>query len=738
MSDNPLGEFRQPEPRRLPIATQVRGNGRLVKKPFPLAKVLIGTSAVLFVFCAGGLGLILWATGSFGPNWKPFEPPAVGARVEMPYPAGMSAASQDRGALGVTVHEGIRLFPRQEFALVTTMNSAGPDSALDWIQAILRKEYPNATQTSRIVTSTPQGLQAVDAVFDLGNGEVMVCRAVGAGSTVYLVTALGSGFAPQTSEVQRFLNSLTITDPDRLAAAKSETGRPNKQEAEAAELETRYDRDLVKYQADLARKSAETVSLDKKQSEWAELESRKYTGRPLPDLTKAKDVRVVLSFDREVFSSTSAMTGSGVRNQALFLRDNDAVSFMRPSGMKLEPNVPLTIAGWFKAVEPVGDIIRVLNETGLSNDELFTVALDRTSVRAYFGSDILGPELRAAGDLRALVAPWTPDRNWHHFAITREPKAQGEVIAFYFDGKLAIRQYRPYATNWSAARVVMFGGHRLMGRKGKFLGAVDEVVLASRAYTSDEVRELGAFPTPPPEASKVPTASDIPGLVLSLPFDDFSQTSPIDAVARKPVGSIGGVVSEVPGVRGKAIGFEAFPSPWGSLQHVPGLDLKDQVGVLKLKADDPFTVATWCRTTEMFGHKEPWSAYTPVKDTNSTDTPPRDRLGIYFWHEGVIASLGTSRSKPPDVSVQLTAAHRHGGEWFHLAMTRSKSGTIRLAVNGEFVPQKEDARFPFDLAPTAFFLAPKGGELDEFCVFNRDLTADELKFLAGKGTAKPK
>jgi hypothetical protein len=764
MTDNPFVDPIQPERRRLPLAQPVDWPGqrdfRCAKRPFPLVKVLLGAFALLFTFCGGGLGLILWSTGTFGPDWKRFEPSGVGASVEMPYRARQSAGPGDPGYWGVTVYEGIRLAPRQEFALSHATNGMSADGLLDSFQSMLRGDCPNLTETSRLTTKTPQGVRAVDVIWNLGNGETMHCRAVETGTNVYLVSALGSGFTAQTPEVRRFLDSLTITDPDKLAAAKAHGELQAKRDVEKAEAKAQHDRNAAEQQARAAREAAEWQARTAQEAAEREAAAEKnrrlmdafdaiqYSGKALPDAAKGKDVRVYFSFDEGL--PATASTGStgtsapGVRKNALRLTTPHAVLDAEPVGLSLAGSDAVTIAGWFKAAQPAGDVITVRAGPNDRMAELFAISLDSTAVRARFG-DCSWPEIhRLTGDPQPLTAGWVPDMNWHHFALTCEPTDRGEVVSFYLDGKRAIRQYRSFRTKWSRARYVTLGINRNRvnweGQTDKYLGSVDEVLFAARAYTASEVRALGAFPDTSPVASTVPTAKDVPGLVLCLPLDEITQNASIDTDSAKVVGSMGGIFSEVPGVRGQAIRFEhSGPAPVPGSRTTTGLDLKDKVEVLKIRENEPFTVATWCRTILPQGQGTAWSLVSPLRDPKLLSRRSPDQLGVFFSNGFVGGHCSTARPTPSKVLRHLHANFRHGGEWFHVAMTRDKAGTLRLAVNGEFVRQEDDPIFPLDLAPTELTIAPGGGvDLDEFCVFDRDLTADELKFLAGRGTAKPK
>ena len=45
---------------------------------------ILGTVGLMFLGCLGVIGFGLWSSGVLGANWREFEPPNGGCRVEMP------------------------------------------------------------------------------------------------------------------------------------------------------------------------------------------------------------------------------------------------------------------------------------------------------------------------------------------------------------------------------------------------------------------------------------------------------------------------------------------------------------------------------------------------------------------------------------------------------------------------------------------------------------------------------
>lgn len=86
-------------------------------------------------------------------------------------------------------------------------------------------------------------------------------------------------------------------------------------------------------------------------------------------------------------------------------------------------------------------------------------------------------------------------------------------------------------------------------------------------------------------------------------------------------------------------------------------------------------------------------------------------------------SLGQSLSEPK--------------KWHHMAIVRNEQNEIRLLVDGKAEAGKKVVKFDgaFDFESVAIVAGQAGGHLisiDEFCVFDRGLSNDEVSALAGR------
>jgi hypothetical protein len=162
------------------------------------------------------------------------------------------------------------------------------------------------------------------------------------------------------------------------------------------------------------------------------------------------------------------------------------------------------------------------------------------------------------------------------------------------------------------------------------------------------------------------------------------------------------------------------------------LDLDDQAERLKVGPKDPFTIAVWTR-----GLREGCVVWArsprPMKGLNRDD-----RIELSVNGKLVTFQLRSSENLP----LGLRGERGDAAEWVHIAVTRDAEATLRLYLNGAPVPQKKDPAAPIDLIPTELGLMIQRGygaaaDFDEFCVYNRALSADEIKKLGTRPASAP-
>jgi hypothetical protein len=173
------------------------------------------------------------------------------------------------------------------------------------------------------------------------------------------------------------------------------------------------------------------------------------------------------------------------------------------------------------------------------------------------------------------------------------------------------------------------------------------------------------------------------------------------------------------------------------VQMIGGFNSHIQYGerlALDFKDKAPFTFAGWCKT-------DPGSEGVLVSQRHSTN--PSAILNIAVRNGRLTAEV--HQDGQVGNAVRFTSnALVADGEWHHFALTREPS-SVNLYVDGVREGRSSEAgglgpittnlrAFGCDLVEqqVGFNVADYRGSLDEICIFNRALSDDEIKQLAGK------
>jgi hypothetical protein len=227
----------------------------------------------------------------------------------------------------------------------------------------------------------------------------------------------------------------------------------------------------------------------------------------------------------------------------------------------------------------------------------------------------------------------------------------------------------------------------------------------------------------------VPPASDLPGLVLYLPFD---QPGPgdqvIDAVTGRPAARLAGGATYGPGVRGKGLDLTAKGRY---------LDYAAAGDRLNFKANAPFTFALWVRTAE---HSSWGRLFSQRAAQEGGGIVQIGWKGTGYLSPLLIKDGARGTEQAVIIGPQLKVPF-----WNHVALTRRPDGELALFVNGSAVGSGPGPREPGPVTTATRVLGMDAyevsrglfehnfvGEMDEFCVFNRALAADEVQRLAGQ------
>jgi hypothetical protein len=490
----------------------------------------------------------------------------------------------------------------------------------------------------------------------------------------------------------------------------------------------------------------------------------------IPSPTKLDGLRFYLPFDSLTNSRTvEAVSGKkvgplvgaeliqGQRGKAVRV---NVPGYPKPAALPLDDQVgafripaeaPFTFCLWVRLVGVEGGLSPALNlfhaekkPAPGSQDELkLGISLEEYGGRF---SSSNSPDGRTTGHGRSGAnTPFKtpPMGEWFHLALIRSEKGRVNALV---NGRVQVYSLRyPFALDFES--LVMFRA------SGPATVEVDELCLFDRALTTDELARLGGRPpgdNPPPDTAPsappppkpvaiatphpVPAATAFSGLQFNLDCESTTNGTVTEAVSGKQVGK--GVGLEVTdGARGKAL---RLPHHHGKDANWCALDLSDQKDQLKVPADKPFALAFWGR--RVISHANQFGM--GLIDFRTAPKAPHGRA----LHVGLFASTPATGSVTlADRPVRPTPVKSASGgfvmqepsKWTHLALVRDEKGEVRLWVNGA-ESKNRYGTFPAELRYDVLGLvASVGGskaviDIDEFCLFDRALTDDEIKKLAGQ------
>ncbi len=330
-----------------------------------------------------------------------------------------------------------------------------------------------------------------------------------------------------------------------------------------------------------------------------------------------------------------------------------------------------------------------------------------------------------AGVSQRVMAPLPEPGRWTHVALVRNPKNEMRLVVNGVP-----------APNPQSGRIEL--RYDRIGFVRSLAGAaicdVDEVCLFNRALTADELAQLaGQKPGPAGSSDQVPdvvpAASDFSGLRFHLSCDAIEGAAVRESVSGKLVGK-GRGLKLVPGVRGKGIRVTAG-GPVGGPRE--GLDLGASADALAVGEGKPFTLAVWARTDNWN-----WTRAGPtLVNGKFVDTNKARFFAFYYTKSGLGMLLTGGAPEISGPAASGTVEFPATKEWVHLVLTRDDKGTVRWAVNGHHRPVTTGGTYPGEFRFTELALGWQQAttftvDFDEFCLFDRVLTDDEIKKLSGR------
>jgi hypothetical protein len=330
-----------------------------------------------------------------------------------------------------------------------------------------------------------------------------------------------------------------------------------------------------------------------------------------------------------------------------------------------------------------------------------------------------------------LATPVERPGEWNHYAILRDEK--GELRAI-INGVDAPNAYLPVCTGEMRYDSL----YLLRSLDVETVFDIDDFCLYDRLLTGNEFLALTGLKLAPkpkipfvemklPAPGEVPPATEISGLRFYLPFDKIEGGAFRESVSGMLVGK-GSRLQLVDGPREKALRVTAG----GNDEKRVGFGLTADASLPAIEAGKPFTMALWLRT-------DVWQPYTWALLSFRNRSGPRFRyLSLRNHLDGYVFNLQDSPvgvTSPKDIAVVKHACPPTKG-WVHFAVTRDETGTVQCIVNGDaagVAEVKNTSAFRFD---EFAFGSPDSGtfspEFDEFCLFERVLTGNELRKLAGR------
>jgi hypothetical protein len=226
----------------------------------------------------------------------------------------------------------------------------------------------------------------------------------------------------------------------------------------------------------------------------------------------------------------------------------------------------------------------------------------------------------------------------------------------------------------------------------------------------------------------VPAATDMPGLVLYLSFDQPGPDGQvIDVVTGRPAARLMGGATYGAGVRGKGLDLN------GKGRY---LDYSLAAERVQFKANAAFTFSLWVRTA---AHSSDGMIFS-----ERGDKPGGGILQIGWKGTGYLNPVLIRAGSNGVEQANITGPQLKVPFWNHLALTRQADGEMMLYLNGKPVVAgpgpKESGAFTAGLCVIGanaqeiaqnFKERTFAGEVDEFCVFNRALKVEEINRLAG-------
>jgi len=307
-----------------------------------------------------------------------------------------------------------------------------------------------------------------------------------------------------------------------------------------------------------------------------------------------------------------------------------------------------------------------------------------------------------------------PLSRWVHLAATWQQVSGNITAAFYIDGVMTGSQTLPagITSNTDSATI---GGSKLQPN-AFFSGYIDEVRYWNRARAASEIartRFCGIGDSPlANQNSALVSAEDYNGLVSSWTFNETGTTCS-DHISLRHAVLRGGALQGASNIPGQPIPYNIalyFPGGTNDYIAVPDNGIFDRTS--------SGTIDAWVNPTSV-------SSLSPIisKGTSASGIT----FMMYINNNSLCMSIGSSSIQGPLVQ---------NGIWSHVAVTWSFTGSmcsLRFYVNGVLSgPAVNPMTMGVNSDPVYIGSSQLGssrftGYMDEIRLWNRELTADEIR-----------
>lgn len=231
-------------------------------------------------------------------------------------------------------------------------------------------------------------------------------------------------------------------------------------------------------------------------------------------------------------------------------------------------------------------------------------------------------------------------------------------------------------------------------------------------------------PPPPEPIGSLPDPNTIAGLIAHWPLDEGAGTEATDKSANHLKATLKGG-EWVDGIKGKALRFN------GVDQY---LDLGTSP-VLNFAEAAPFSITGWTAAGKAGG---------PIFSFRNSKSGSPD-IDLQVARGRLKADVRADGNEFATVA-SLTSKLINDGHWHHFALTRQPNGQIQLYLDGELQDEKRGGNSSEAITTDLRALGSErqwvsrpglgrpyyAGAVDEFCIFNRVLSEDEIRALAGR------